>query len=336
MAEHKKRYNCTGKRTRTEFVAPLRTFTDHMLHRDFGLLEEVDYALDRADRSYRVQHTELRLSQQKRHFARIALARACAERGIKLILAPAALNVARNNSSQLRGGSGSHHRNHGGWWRRPISHFRTAGKPQWITWKVEWHFEKSSQVLCDRALPEHEVLGPTLARFLNNTCHFGATRHLLLPYIDAGLDQLEVFLHQPSRTEAGEGFGRTRGKFAGIDESSDEDEDEDGGEEKTRKAATDSVTDEETEEEDGEDGEKEEEDKEQKEEQDQHRKPKKRKTTSLEMPTAPGAHFQRLDKGKSLRENLQGHAVVEFPALYVALPQELARYTGIATTNTDL
>ena len=65
---------CTGKRARTKHVAPLNSFTDdvpwlhslvrssffardkcQVLLRDFGLLEEVDAAVDRANRDLRIR-----------------------------------------------------------------------------------------------------------------------------------------------------------------------------------------------------------------------------------------------------------------------------------------
>eukprot|EP00913_Durusdinium_trenchii_P018487 g17369.t1 len=52
---HKSQSGCTGKRPRTERVAPLNAFTDNVLLRDFGLLEEVDAAVDRADRDLRIR-----------------------------------------------------------------------------------------------------------------------------------------------------------------------------------------------------------------------------------------------------------------------------------------
>merc|ERR1712113_858984 len=71
-------------------------------------------------------------------------------------------------------------------------------KPALITWQVEWHFDRCGQVITDRGLPEHEVVGSALERFFSNTCPWGPTRHLLLPYFDVGVDKLEVFLlHAP-------------------------------------------------------------------------------------------------------------------------------------------
>ena len=74
-----------------------------MLLRDFGLLEEVDAAVDRADRELRLRDEELRLYNPWRHKQRIQLARACAmpERQTRLILAPYAMSIARENSSKV-------------------------------------------------------------------------------------------------------------------------------------------------------------------------------------------------------------------------------------------
>jgi len=293
VAEHKVRHSCTGKRPRAEFVAPLRNFTDRVVAKDFCFLEEVDAAVDRADRSLRLRCTELRLYQQKRHLQRVALARACAERGTRLILAPAAMDLARNNSTQLKGGGGGggNANNNNSWgrkFRRPFGGrgYGVSAVPQWISWKVEWHFGRSGQVLTDKGLAEHEVLGPSLDRFFQNKCPWGATRHLLLPYADAGLEQLEVYLHQPPRVAAAaDGKGDGRGRRGG--ESSEEDEEEGSGEED--KGSDDS---------------------------------------SSTPAVANHVLFQRLDKSLSLRENFRGRAIVEFPVLHVALPQELASFAS--------
>ena len=75
---HKVQSGCTGKRPRTEHVAPLNAFTDNagalneplgtsleleiftcqVLLRDFRLLEEVDAAVDRADRDVRIREED--------------------------------------------------------------------------------------------------------------------------------------------------------------------------------------------------------------------------------------------------------------------------------------
>merc|ERR1712060_543717 len=47
---------------------------------------------------------------------------------------------------------------------------------------------------------------------------------------------------------------------------------------------------------------------------------------------APGNHsesFVKLEKGRSLRSNLEGRSIVEFPVLHVALPKEVGRYTTV-------
>jgi len=272
VADHKVKHSCTGKRPRAEFVAPLREFSDHVIHRDFGFLEEVDNAVDRADRSFRMRCTDLRLHQQKRHMQRVSLARAAADRQIRLILAPAALDVARNNTSVVKGGAATAGNS---WRRRPFGGRGGAqgGRPQWIAWKVEWHFGHSGQVLTEKMLPEQEVLGPVLDRFLQNKCPWGATRHLLLPYAEAGLDQLEVFLHQPPRAMAPD---QPRADVEGEDE---EDRESGSGNEEVQ-------------------------------------------------PVAARHQFHRLDKSLSLRENIKGRTIVEFPVLHIALPQECSSFTG--------
>ncbi|CAK0859137.1 unnamed protein product [Prorocentrum cordatum] len=160
-----------------------------------------------------------------------------------------------------------------------------GAKPEYIAWKVDWHFRASGQLLTDRGLPEHEVIGPALDRFLQNTCPWGATRHLVLPYADAGLEALEVFLHQPRRTVAPvESFSRDT-RWNEVDDRESDSDDEDEAQRASRRAAM--------------------------------------AATLAALP-----EFLRLDKGRSLRENLIGRAIVEFPVLHVALPSEVAQYEG--------
>ena len=177
-------------------MAPLNAFTDHVLLRDFGLLEEVDAAVDRADRDLRIRDEEMRLYQPRRHKQRIQLARACAapERQTRLILAPFAMSIARENSSKVVDGGKGHRKGKGKGGKKGNS------KPGYISWRVDWHFGESNQVLTERSLPEHEVVGQVLEKFLNNSLPRGPTKHLLVPYAEMGADKLEVFLHQPPRT----------------------------------------------------------------------------------------------------------------------------------------
>lgn len=211
---HKHESGCTGKRSRTESVAPLNAFTDGVLLRDFGLLEEVDAAVDRADRDLRIRDEEMKLYQPRRHKQRIQLARACAtpERQMRLILAPFAMSIARENSSRVvdggrRKGKGKGKKGQG----------QGSSNPGYISWRVDWHFAVCGQVLTERAIPEHEVIGCVLGKFLNNSLP-RPTRHLLVPYAEMGVERLEVFLHQPPRTK------ENKVQAKGLSESEEESE----------------------------------------------------------------------------------------------------------------
>eukprot|EP00930_Biecheleria_cincta_P091180 TRINITY_DN8067_c0_g1_i1.p1 TRINITY_DN8067_c0_g1~~TRINITY_DN8067_c0_g1_i1.p1 ORF type:complete len:233 (-),score=17.60 TRINITY_DN8067_c0_g1_i1:308-1006(-) len=178
---HKASSGCTGKRARTELVTPLNSFTDQVVLRDFGLLEDVDSAVDRAHRDLSIQTDDLKLFQPKRHRQRIALARACAgpERQTRLILAPSGLSLARSNSSRVIGGEdkgrakgkkgkgkgkdkGKKGKGEDGIQNNGSE--RDDSKPAYIAWRVDWHFGHSGQVLTDKSLPEHEVVGKALQR----------------------------------------------------------------------------------------------------------------------------------------------------------------------------
>ncbi|CAJ1437731.1 unnamed protein product [Effrenium voratum] len=207
---HKVQSGCTGKRPRTEQVAPLNAFTDNVLLRDFGLLEEVDAAVDRAERDLRIREEEMRLYQPRRHKQRIHLARACAsaERQTRLILAPFAMTIARENTSRVVDGG-------------------EQEKPAYIAWRVDWHFGHCGQVLTDKNLPEHEVVGRVLVEAFTGTEGLSWPRSLR--YVEHGADKL----------------------------------------------------------------------------------------------AHPGGFNRRLDKLRTLRENLMDRVVREFPVLHVALPQEM-------------
>lgn len=211
VKQHKEDYECTGKRPRAEFVAPLRAFTDHLVERDFGFLEEVDCAADRADREYHHLADRLKLFHQSWHRTRLALARACAlrERRVRLIFAPRGLALARSNTTRLSGTwpgrkagkKGGKGKGKGKWKGKDSgkgSSAQMGDKPLLVAWRVEWHFGKVGQVLTDPVWSENEYVGTSVARFLENKWTMGATRHLLMPYVEAGLDQLSVFLHLPT------------------------------------------------------------------------------------------------------------------------------------------
>lgn len=347
---HKASSGCTGKRARTELVTPLNSFTDHVVLRDFGLLEDVDSAVDRAHRDLSIQTDDMKLFQPKRHRQRIALARACAgpDRQTRLILAPFGMSLARSNSSRVIGGEdkgrGKGKKGKGKGKDKGKGKGKDKGedgvqskgserddsKPAYIVWRVDWHFGHSGQVLTDKSLAEHEVVGKALQRFLKNSCHWGATRHLLLPYAEAGLDKLEVFLHQPRRTkeallpfelhdkrtdEPAESTEPCEGKsaepdyerFAGDWQSS-----------LPRPPAPpppqQAPSDEEEEDADEEEEEEEEE--------------QAAETIQGDEGDADAEHvpFVKLDKSKTLRENLMARAVIEYPVLHVALPQECGRF----------
>lgn len=304
VAEHKVRFGCTGKRARTEFVAPLRAFRDHILHRDFNLLEDVDLAVDRAVRDFRIESERLRLYQHKRHRQRIDLAQACAapERRTRLILAPLGLAQSRLNTSRVMGGGGGGQNRRGrgsggrGWWRGRGGQ-NAWGEPgvgteqdrglSWIAWQVEWRFGgagggppvgggppgECEQVFVDLGLKEHEVLGPALTRFLDNTWPRQATRHLLLPHAEAGVGRLEVFMRRLSCPENDTDVTLGRGG-----EESDE-------------------------------------------------------TRRQPMPAVSTEFYDKLDKGLSLRENLMGRVVMEFPVLHVALPREITSFCHASSSG---
>jgi len=208
VRRHKEQYDCTGKRPRTEPVAPVNNFSSHHIMRDFGFLEEVDFAIDRAGREMEHQSQELKLYQKKTSQRRQALLDACSwpSRRVNLVFAPAALSLARSNTSKVMGGVSDNksqkNRRNGKGGKGANGKGKDAGKgkdtPISISWRVDWHFGKSGQVITDRGLLENEKLGDALTRFLENTWQFKATQHLILPYVEAGVDQLEVFLHQPS------------------------------------------------------------------------------------------------------------------------------------------
>eukprot|EP00931_Biecheleriopsis_adriatica_P067328 TRINITY_DN41485_c0_g1_i1.p1 TRINITY_DN41485_c0_g1~~TRINITY_DN41485_c0_g1_i1.p1 ORF type:complete len:412 (-),score=107.65 TRINITY_DN41485_c0_g1_i1:27-1229(-) len=340
---HKTVFGCTGKRSRAEMVAPLNAFTDNVLLRDYGLLEDVDSAVDRADRDLRLREEELRLHQPKRHRQRIALARACAapERQTRLILAPSAMSLARENSSRLVGGDGKLAKGKGkGKGKKGKQQKGGDGKlqkgsddvkPGYIAWRVDWHFGRSKQVLTDRSLAEHEVVGIALDRFLQNKCSWGATRHLLLPYAEAGLERLAVFLHQPPRAQAAAESDK------GQDESGEKAEEHK--EEEKKEVAVAQASEQELEVEAGcllkppppppppppslfstvqeESDEEESVDCEEEEE--------KAEDDAVDTE-AKGPPFLRLDKSKTLRENLMARAIIEFPVLHVSLPEEIGLF----------
>lgn len=203
VKKHKEQYECTGKRPRTEPAAPVNAFTSHIIMRDFGFLEEVDFAIDRAGRDIQHQSQELQLYQRKASQRRQALLDACAwpSRRINLVFAPAALSLARSNTSKVVGLTDGKQKNrkHGKGGKAANGKGKdTKEAIPSIYWRVDWHFGKSDQVITDRGLLENEKLDVALHRFLDNTWQLKATRHLILPYAEAGIDQLEVFLHQPT------------------------------------------------------------------------------------------------------------------------------------------
>eukprot|EP00928_Gymnodinium_smaydae_P051868 TRINITY_DN3552_c0_g1_i1.p1 TRINITY_DN3552_c0_g1~~TRINITY_DN3552_c0_g1_i1.p1 ORF type:complete len:392 (-),score=116.52 TRINITY_DN3552_c0_g1_i1:44-1177(-) len=307
--EHKKKYGCTGKRPRADYVAPLKAFDDRVVTRDFGFLEEVDTAIDGANRAFRRQGFDLRVHQGRRHSQRSGIARACAapERRTRLILAPSALDLARRNTSKLVEPGGSTRKGKAKGKGKGKSKGKSKGKgdglgerPSHIAWRVEWHFGPT--LLEDRALPEFEVVGPSLARFLENTWSGGMTKHRLLPYAEAGLDALEVFLEQPPRISLNESLAESD-----DDEEVDDEDDEEEEEEESRE--------EESDEEGG-----------AKRSAEGRGRAAKRKARWRQLQQAPAAPYCKLDKSKSFRENLAGRAIVEFPVLHVALPSEVSRF----------
>jgi hypothetical protein len=162
-----------------------------------------------------------------------------------------------------------------------------------IAWRVEWRFDHCGQVFVDNGFPEEDVLAEALERFLENKWAVRATRHLLLPYVAAGVDQLEVFLHQPPLARAA-----LRGEKIdfGIEASDEEEEYE--GQQRSVPVEQEAA---------------------------------RRQTGCEEDEPAWETTYQRLDKGRSLRENLTGRAVLEFPVLQIALPSEVSRYCGSDT-----
>eukprot|EP00927_Polykrikos_kofoidii_P032647 TRINITY_DN2774_c0_g1_i1.p1 TRINITY_DN2774_c0_g1~~TRINITY_DN2774_c0_g1_i1.p1 ORF type:complete len:418 (-),score=85.80 TRINITY_DN2774_c0_g1_i1:232-1485(-) len=221
VREHKTRFGCTGKRPRAEYVAPLKAFDDRLVMRDYNFLDDVDSVVDRANRNIRILSSDVGI-QARRHQMRISLARMAASAGrrMKLIFAPSAFGLARSNTTKVIGGckyrkgkgkgkmKGKGKGKGKSKGKGKDEEFEDDGygsKPAYIAWRVEWRFGPRGQTgfetkLVDNTLPEHEVVGPSLARFLGDDWKFGPTRHLLLPYVEAGVDKLEVFLKQPPRT----------------------------------------------------------------------------------------------------------------------------------------
>jgi len=286
VAQHKTEYGCSGKRPRADYVAPLAAFTNHIVERDFAFLEEVDCAVDRAHREFGDRSAELRLYNPKRHAQRVALSRLCAEEGRQtcLTFAPAAMAVSRRNSSHVVDGKvkgGAKGSTKGAWKGRgkykKSDDWRRSAAPS-IVWHVEWHFARCDQVLVDRSLPEREVIASALSRFLENRCGWGATKHLLSPYVTAGLENIEVFLQEETPPVT------TRRDL--------EDYDEDDAERWVTFGGGDC-------------------------------------STGIQRVT-----FRRLDKSRSLRENLVGCSIVEYPVLHVALQQELERFCTKKETPT--
>mmetsp|Transcript_1654 Transcript_1654/g.3964 ORF Transcript_1654/g.3964 Transcript_1654/m.3964 type:complete len:391 (+) Transcript_1654:47-1219(+) len=325
---HKQHTGCSGKRARTKRVAPLNSFTDEILLRDYGLLEDVDAAVDRANRDLRIRDEELRLFQPRRHKQRIDLARACAapERQTRLILAPFAMSLARENSSRVVEPGGKGKRKGKGKGKGKKGQSSPApdpdAKPAYIAWRVDWHFLAAGQVLTDKGLPEHEVVGRVLDRFLQNSCPWGPTRHLLLKYVEQGLENLEVFLQQPQRTRQElKSWSDMRREAAEEDEADSEEEPplkrpESSAEQGVRlpppppppppvPALPESASEESEESED--------------------ESPAKAET-AVELNAEPYLPFVRLDKARTLRENLMERSIVEHPVLHVALPEECSHY----------
>merc|ERR1719491_2144085 len=254
--------------------------------RDFGFLEEVDFAIDRAGRNFRKLGESLRLYQRGSINRRQALLDACAspDRRTRLMFAPAALEQGRSNTSRVMGLGGNAGKGKGKGKSKGKGKDKGKGKgkdkggkgsdgkegvPPWIAWRIEWHFGKSNQVLTDKGLSENTVIDVALRRLLDNTWSGGATRHLILPYVEAGAENLEVFLEEPSTS---------RVAAAGAVENL-------GG---TMSSAS---------------------------------------TPALASNQAAAtSSFVKLDRTATLRAALIGRAVVEFPVLRVALPQECGRF----------
>lgn len=199
--------------------------------RDYGFLEDVDDSLHRAERQFGDLAQELQMQNAKKHKQRVALLRACArpERRTKLLFSPVALEASRRNSSRVLDSSGKpvnagkgaqagngkgrgKGRKGGQSKNQKVASWKEENPFERIVWKVEWHFAKSKQQLLDHSLSENERLGDSLARFFQNKAPCGATEHLLLPYVKAGIDQLEVYLHQPSRAVRASLADNTPGK----------------------------------------------------------------------------------------------------------------------------
>lgn len=174
-------------------------------------------------------------------------------------------------------------------------------------------------MLVHKTLEETQVLGTALAALMETDPSTDQpTRHLLLPYAEAGLDQLEVFLEQPGRARIAATASTMEAGITGCESSSDEGIGEEKAEnlEKVTKAPAEEEKDKDEEEEEEED----------QEEQEERLRGDQEKVQAASAKDAP--EFLQLDKGLTLQANLRGRAIMEFPVLHVALPKELARFGG--------
>jgi len=363
VQKHKQDTGCTGKRPPAEFVAPLKAFTDSMLLRDYGLLEQADFAVDRANRDFNRGNTDLKLDSASRHRKRIILARVCAapERQMKLVLAPGGMSLARRNTTYVVGGpvmekgkgkgkTKGKEKGKGkgkGKWDKGKGKGKTKTKvgfePYCINWRVEWHFGACDKVFAHRTLKETEVLGTVLAALLESDPASGQpTKHMLLPYAEAGLEQLEVFLEQPGRarlatTLAKGGLSTAEAGATGCETSEEEDDSEqrqpdaeqqrrhsrgeEGDEPPDKKKARtlegaarhDTAPSEEASDLEGEESE---------EESDEETAVAKVED-ALPKDAPP---FLLLDKNLTLMQNFRGHAIMEYPVFHVALPKEVPNF----------
>jgi len=341
---HKRSTGCTGKRPVAKFVAPVKAFTDELVMRDFGFLSEVDAAVDRASRDEYVTSRALHLHQTHTHRKRITLARACAapERLVKLVMAPGAMSLARHNTTKVKvippanGTEGKEAKGDGkdakgkgkeakGKGKEAKGKGKGKGKekgkkgkgrfdenlPTTISWRVEWHFAHCGRTLVHKGMRETERLDAALSKMLENDPSSGqAMKHLLLPYAEAGVDKLEVFLQQPRRAQLATQLATFDSMASACSVGCESDSSE---------AEEDPIAVEKGSDEDSQEGEAD-----TSEDEGDTKTPQGRKRKRGEQQEA--CPFIQLDKTASLQENLRNRAIVEFPVLHVALPSELSKF----------
>ncbi|CAD7705162.1 unnamed protein product [Ostreobium quekettii] len=163
---HKEAAQCSGKRSRTDFIS-IKDFTDSNLLSDFRFLEELKTASDCASR-HRPSHRGMREWPKR---MKILMSEA-QKRHVALQFLPQGMKRQRLNST---------------WYNI---------KRQRIHWDIEWRFACAKVEIMEKRVDEDTRLDELLQKHLNFAIGKGALLHKLKPYSEAGVEQLQVVMRR--------------------------------------------------------------------------------------------------------------------------------------------